>query len=203
MTLNSSQWVLWRLSWIRIIDLTAERDPELYRQLMGCPDELPNLSELKPPANSRPDGIEQSSFARRQRGELLKLFPEVRPNRGFDWEKDASNDVNPSAPTKNGTSTSEGNDPEVLTEDGLVCMAVRKAPRPGHYSKQGLIELGAYEINKLRRPTTVPFYPWLPVSGVPKPVSKPKSQPHDRLKLAREYQAILDSGEGNRTGEPL
>jgi hypothetical protein len=70
MTLNSSRWVQWRLSWIRIIELAAENDPILYRQLMGFPDDLPNLSVLKPPHNSRPEGIEQSHFARRERGEL-------------------------------------------------------------------------------------------------------------------------------------
>lgn len=74
MTLNSSQWIQWRLSWIRIINLAAERDPDLYRQLMGYPEQPPDLSELKPPTNSRPDGIGESCFARRERGELPDVF---------------------------------------------------------------------------------------------------------------------------------
>ena len=69
-----------------------------------------------------------------------------------------------------------------------------KAPRVTLYSNQGLVELGAYEINKLRRPARVPFFAWTPVSGIPMPRNKPKEPRYDRMKLAREYQALLDCG---------
>lgn len=45
-------------------------DPELYQELVGFPDNLPDLRKMKPPKNSRPEGIEESWFARRERGEL-------------------------------------------------------------------------------------------------------------------------------------
>lgn len=69
-----------------------------------------------------------------------------------------------------------------------------KAPRGVLYSNHGLVELGAYEINKLRRPIRVPFYPWTPISGIPLPQIKPKGPRYDRMKLAHEYQSLLDSG---------
>jgi len=55
---------------LRIVDLASERDPILYRQLVGVPDDLPNLRRLRPPNNSRPEGIEISWYAKQQRGQL-------------------------------------------------------------------------------------------------------------------------------------
>lgn len=69
---------------------------------------------------------------------------------------------------------------------------VQKAPRVVLYPNQGLVVLGAYEINKLRRPFQVSFYEWTSVSGIPLPPNKPKGPRYDRMKLAREYQSILD-----------
>ena len=69
--LNSDQSVEFRFLWIGIIALTAKRDPELYRRLMGFPADLPDLSKLKPPRrNSRPEGVAASFHAQRERGEL-------------------------------------------------------------------------------------------------------------------------------------
>ena len=78
----------------------------------------------------------------------------------------------------------------------MVRIVIRffEAPRVGLYSNQGLVELGAYEINKSRRPSQVPFYEWTLVSAIPRPQDKPKEPRYDRMKLAREYQSILDSG---------
>jgi hypothetical protein len=74
LTLNSTSWVQWRLSWIRIVELAAEHDVDLFHQLMGFPDDLPDLRRLRPPANSRPEGIDESYFARRARGELPDYY---------------------------------------------------------------------------------------------------------------------------------
>lgn len=41
---------------------------------------------------------------------VLKLFPEVRPDRGFDWETDDSENGNPPPQTQNGPAT-DGDDP--------------------------------------------------------------------------------------------
>lgn len=70
LALNSPKRVNWRLSWMRIIQLAAERDSELYQRLMGFPDDLPDLSRSNPPANIRPEGIDRSYFVQRERGEL-------------------------------------------------------------------------------------------------------------------------------------
>lgn len=64
--LNSPMLVKWRIMWMRIIDLASERDSILYHQLTGFPDDLLNLRRLKPPSNSRPEGIEISWHAKRQ-----------------------------------------------------------------------------------------------------------------------------------------
>ena len=74
-------------------------------------------------------------------------------------------------------------------------LTVQRAPRGVVYTNQGLVELGAYEINKIRRPTCVAFYEWTPVSGIPQPQDKSKGPRYDRMKLAHEYQLLLDSGE--------
>ena len=68
--LNSPKLEKWRVMWMRIIDLARKRDSALYRQLTGFPDDLPNLERLRPPNNIRPDGIEISWYAKRQRGQL-------------------------------------------------------------------------------------------------------------------------------------
>lgn len=73
--LDSEPSAAFRMRWIRIIALAAVHDPELYQQLMGYPDELPDLRSLQPPGgNSRSDGIAQSALARRQRAELPAVY---------------------------------------------------------------------------------------------------------------------------------
>lgn len=67
--LNSPALIRWRVIWLRIVDLTRDRDPSLYRQLIGFPD-LPDLTRLRPPTNNRHEGIEASWHARKLRGEL-------------------------------------------------------------------------------------------------------------------------------------
>ncbi len=64
----------------------------------------------------------------------LRLFPEVRPDRGFDFGDGGGNgpdDVNSGPETTNGAVATNGSDPAVLTEDGFVRTTVQKAPRPG------------------------------------------------------------------------
>ena len=53
---------------MRIIDQAAERDPELFKQMMGFPDDLPDLARLRPPQNARPEAINECYFAQRERG---------------------------------------------------------------------------------------------------------------------------------------
>lgn len=68
--LNSPNLRKWRVMWLRIVDLARERDSQLYRQLTGFPDDLPDLSQLRPPSNTNPSGIEISWYAKRERGQL-------------------------------------------------------------------------------------------------------------------------------------
>lgn len=56
--------------WLRIVALAKERDSDLFRQLVDFPDNLPDLSRLRPPRNARSEGLLQCRFALRERGEL-------------------------------------------------------------------------------------------------------------------------------------
>jgi len=57
-----------------------------------------------------------------------------------------------------------------------------------------MIERGAFDIKHLRRSPKVDFYPWNPIPASP-PAQKPRrGTPRDRMKLAHEYQKIMDSG---------
>lgn len=59
---------------MRIVDLANERDVQLYQQLTGFPSDLPNLGRLRPPENSRPEGIALSWYAKQQRGQLPQSY---------------------------------------------------------------------------------------------------------------------------------
>ena len=73
--LNGPDAVHFRRLWIEIITMAARFAPDLYRRVMGYPDELPDLARLRPPSgNTRPKGISQSHFARRQRNELPAVY---------------------------------------------------------------------------------------------------------------------------------
>jgi hypothetical protein len=58
--------------------LGRKRDREaaaLCRRYLGYPANLPDLAALRPPGgNSRPEGVERSAFARRERGELPGVY---------------------------------------------------------------------------------------------------------------------------------
>ncbi len=68
--LNSPAARKWRVMWMRLTALARERDPDLYRLLVGYPESLPDLGRLRPPVNRKPEGVHFSCLARRQRGEL-------------------------------------------------------------------------------------------------------------------------------------
>ena len=73
--LDSDRASFVRRTWIRIIELAEKYDPDLYRRLMRFPEDLPDLSRLRPPGgNSRPDGIKQSFLCRRNVGDLLDTY---------------------------------------------------------------------------------------------------------------------------------
>jgi len=64
----------WRRRMLQILRLAKSRNRRLYVQLMGFPDDLPDLDKCQPRENSKPEGIEQSWCAKRQRGELPETY---------------------------------------------------------------------------------------------------------------------------------
>jgi len=75
LALDSPQSTEFRMLWIGIIALAAKHEAKLYAKLMGFPDDLPNLARLRPPAgNTRPEGVDQSHYARRERGLLTAIY---------------------------------------------------------------------------------------------------------------------------------
>jgi len=64
-----------RLLWNSIVTLAHRFDPALWRRIMGFPQDLPDLRQLKPPGgNTRPAGVEQSWHALQERGELPETY---------------------------------------------------------------------------------------------------------------------------------
>ena len=72
--LNSPRLTSWRLMWMRILALARDRDPELYVQLVGLPEDLPDLRKRRPPQNLRQDGLDRCWFVRRERGNLPAAY---------------------------------------------------------------------------------------------------------------------------------
>jgi len=57
-----------------MLQLAETHDPIFYRGLLGFPVELPDLSRLRPPFNSKPNGIAKSFHAQRKGGNLPATF---------------------------------------------------------------------------------------------------------------------------------
>jgi len=73
--LDSEDCQAFRRRWISIMRLAEQHAPDLYRERLGYPADLPDLSGLRPPGgNSRSQGIAQSHYARRSRGELPETY---------------------------------------------------------------------------------------------------------------------------------
>ena len=73
--LNNRRYCDFRKLWIGIVTLAQQAEPELFRRLMAYPDDLPDLATLRPPGgNTRPEGITESHFERRKRGDLPDIY---------------------------------------------------------------------------------------------------------------------------------
>jgi hypothetical protein len=60
---------------MRVIRLAADHDAALLQDMLGFPDDLPDLSRLHPPqGNRRPTGVKRSHFARRTRQKLPAVY---------------------------------------------------------------------------------------------------------------------------------
>lgn len=64
----------WRAMWMGIAASVKETNRDLYLRVVGPPVDLPDLSRLGPPRNTREEGLEHSRFARRQRGFLPEEY---------------------------------------------------------------------------------------------------------------------------------
>lgn len=56
-----------------LLDAEVNGNTPRLRDWLGFPEDLEDLSRLRPPGNERPKGIEESFFARRRRGELPEM----------------------------------------------------------------------------------------------------------------------------------
>ena len=72
--LNHRCHVEGRREMIHLLSVLAEHDKAEFERLMGFPTQLPDLEKTKPPHNRRPQGILESHFAKRQRGELPAVY---------------------------------------------------------------------------------------------------------------------------------
>ena len=60
---------------IEILSMAARFNRALYRELMGFPEDLPNLEDHEPPGgNTRPAGVKNCCFALRQQGKLPETY---------------------------------------------------------------------------------------------------------------------------------
>jgi len=72
--LNHIRRVDERRNILKLLSVLARHDPTLLEELMGYPADLPDLARKAPPRNTRPEGVAESHFARRQRGQLPATY---------------------------------------------------------------------------------------------------------------------------------
>lgn len=73
--LDSPRCIQYRRKMIDTLRSLALHTRQTYVAWMCYPDDLPDLSRLRPPdGNSRPEGINDSCYARRIRGELPEVY---------------------------------------------------------------------------------------------------------------------------------
>jgi len=72
--LDNQDYTRMRHLMIRILQCCAKGDRKLFVALMGYPSDLTDLAKLSPPGNSRPEGVRNSFYAVRARGELPEVY---------------------------------------------------------------------------------------------------------------------------------
>jgi hypothetical protein len=73
--LDTPESTEFRSLWLGIISLAEAYDPDLYRRLMGFPEDLPDLESLQPPGgNTRLKGVAESYAAKRKQGKLPETY---------------------------------------------------------------------------------------------------------------------------------
>lgn len=73
--LNSPARVEHRRKWVWALKMLVERnDLDQLESYLGYPSDLPDLRELRPQSNTRPEGIDESALVRRERGTLPRFY---------------------------------------------------------------------------------------------------------------------------------
>lgn len=72
--LNSAKNVQYRSRWMRVLVALQLHEPDLYREYMAFPDDLPDLQTKNPPLNLKPESVGDCYFALRERGELPATY---------------------------------------------------------------------------------------------------------------------------------
>jgi hypothetical protein len=72
--LDSPKNVAHRLRWMRVLDSLQKNDPVLFAEMMGFPDNLPDLSKMKAPFNAKPEGVQNCYFVLREKGQLPSTY---------------------------------------------------------------------------------------------------------------------------------
>jgi hypothetical protein len=72
--LNNEDYTRFRQLIIDTLRSLVTHDRQTYVLWMRYPEHLPDLSGLRPPGNKKPEGIKQSFYARRMRGELEEIY---------------------------------------------------------------------------------------------------------------------------------
>lgn len=76
--LDSPEYNEWRRLMIDIVAMAAAtktgKHKDLFKNLMGYPDNLPDLGRKTPASNSRRKGVTECAFERKKRGELPDVY---------------------------------------------------------------------------------------------------------------------------------
>src|SRR5260370_11823691 len=72
--LNSPKNVQHRRRWMQVLAVLQRHEPDLYREYMSFPDDLPDLRTKIPPLNSKPESVHDCCFALLERGELPAMY---------------------------------------------------------------------------------------------------------------------------------
>ena len=72
--LDSRKNVDYRSRMMRNLSALRSDHPDHYQEMMGFPDELPDLRKKQPPSNTRPQGALGCFFALREKGQLPQTY---------------------------------------------------------------------------------------------------------------------------------
>jgi hypothetical protein len=72
--LNSESNVRSRSRWMRMLEVLRTKEPTLYLEYMGFPDDLPDLQKKRVPSNTKPEGVSNCYLALRNRGALPTMY---------------------------------------------------------------------------------------------------------------------------------